>query len=76
MNDNCLKGIRCPKCKQEDEFLIYASSWFEFTDEGASEFWNVDYNGDAPIRCSKCGERGTVAGFTVKEEEREADTQL
>lgn len=67
MNTNCLEGIRCPKCGQEDEFLIYASSWFQFTDDGTGDFGDVEYDNTAPIECRDCGEIAIVADFTAKE---------
>jgi hypothetical protein len=43
-NTDMLKGIRCPKCKQEDSFFIVASQLVRVTDDGIHDedggwFW-------------------------------------
>jgi len=66
-NENCLQGLACPnpKCRSVGPFRIQAEALFEFTDEGASEFTEVDFNESSFMSCVKCGDEGVVAQFNV-----------
>ena len=67
---NCLQGIRCPECGQEDRFEIEIKVMVEVTDEGTGDFTsNVgDWEDSSYIACKECRHPGTVAEFTITEE--------
>ena len=80
-NDNCLEGIRCPKCGKEDFFIIRCLVDLETTDDGTGDQDSKSRRCDGPqwdddsfIRCDnyddtqykQCEEEGTIKSFTVK----------
>ena len=62
-NTNCLRGIRCPKCGQDDVFRIQGTAVFTVVDDGTDEFENVEWDEDAPTTCPKCGYDGLMEEF-------------
>lgn len=74
MNTNCLEGMRCPKCGQEDEILVQGTSWLSLKDEG-SDFYaastkgisDVEYHDDSLAACPECDYQGELGDFKVKE---------
>lgn len=36
-NENCLAGMKCPRCGWEESFYIAASAFFVMTDDGTGE---------------------------------------
>ncbi len=47
MNTNCLVNMRCPKCGSEGPFRIRAEASFLLHDDGADEFWEMDWDGNS-----------------------------
>ena len=66
-NDNCLKGIRCPECGNEDRFLIAATILADVTDDGADIAAHTDMEWDetSATRCPNCGHAAPLATFSV-----------
>jgi len=63
-NENVLAGIKCPNCKSEGPFNIVATAWFkDVTDDGVTDFEDVEWDHTNNIRCNHCGRTGTVGGF-------------
>ena len=67
-NTNCLEGIRCPKCAQEDRFMIAAKIIAEVTDDGADVASPMYGNGfewddDSYCRCPECDFEGKLKDF-------------
>jgi hypothetical protein len=63
-NDNCLAGMRCPKCGSYGPFEIEATVPFVVTDDGAEpKDANVPWDYRSPCSCS-CGHHDNVGGFT------------
>ena len=69
-NDNCLEGVRCPRCGNEDRLFIRASILAEVTDDGAdiARDTDIDWSDASATRCPDCGETGTLAHFQTKED--------
>ena len=65
-NSNCLEGFKCPECGYEDEFLIVAMAEFRVTDDGTTEFTDVDWTGGNICKCAKCDHYGKVWNFDEK----------
>ena len=62
-NTNCLEGMRCPKCKQEDTLHIIASVTLEVTDDGSEAIGDQEWDDTNPCHCPECKYKGTVGEF-------------
>jgi len=65
-NVNCLEGMRCPKCKHDDEVLVQATIWTSLKDDGTDHYADsirdasVDYDDDSSACCPMCGYFGKL----------------
>ena len=50
-NENCLEGMRCPKCGQADHFNFAVRAYAEVTDEGTGDIDDIEWNDDSPAGC-------------------------
>ncbi len=66
-NVNCLLGVMCPKCEQEDRFYITATACWEVCDDGTGEYEDVAWDDDSDCTCAVCGKSGVLKDFRVKE---------
>jgi hypothetical protein len=73
-NVNCLEGIRCPECGQEDEFDIYGECIFEVTDNGSEAAGDHEWDYTSHTECG-CGHSGPLGSFYRRKKER-AEAQL
>ena len=66
-NENCLAGMRCPKCKSYGPFHISISAWALVYDDGIEDTENGDWDQENACLCGdpKCAYQATVAEFTV-----------
>ena len=63
-NENCLEGMKCPKCGHEDSFGIACDIVMLVTDEGVSDnVGDYDWDDDAYCECRECIHSGTVKDF-------------
>jgi hypothetical protein len=71
-NENCLRGIRCPKCGNEDRFFIVATILADVTDDGAdiARHTDMEWDDDSHTRCPDCDRDGPLAEFRVHDEEK------
>ena len=69
-NENCLRGIRCPRCGNEDRLFIAATVLADVTDDGAdiARHTDMEWNDDSSARCPDCGEAGVLGGFRAEKE--------
>lgn len=63
INTNCLEGIRCPKCSQEDRFKITALITCVVTDDGSEPIGDHEWDGESSTHCPECGFNGTLKNF-------------
>jgi len=64
MNTNCLAGMRCPQCGNEDMLKIHVSGFVDMTDDGCDGFaGDIDFDGRSHCQCPQCGHADTVKGF-------------
>lgn len=61
-NNNCLSGLRCPACGNEDSFSIEVRMPFDVTDDGAEQDRHADtsWDDDSLCGCSQCEWFGVV----------------
>lgn len=65
VNENCLMGMRCPKCGYNEMFAIeITSSWATVTDDGAEIEGAIEWGEDCGCRCGACDYEATVKDFT------------
>ncbi len=72
-NENCLAGIKCPRCGNEDRFLISASIVADVTDAGAdiASHSDIPWDDESSTICPDCGEAGELGHFHTKEEDHD-----
>ncbi len=62
-NDNCLAGIRCPKCGFEDSFFIEGKSLFTVTDDGTEDHSDIHWDEESYCECRECSHGGKLKEF-------------
>ncbi|MBI1347071.1 hypothetical protein GC163_12365 [bacterium] len=62
-NTNCLEGIRCPQCGQENRFKITALITCVVTDSGSEPVGDHDWDDESGTQCPECGFTGKLKGF-------------
>lgn len=69
-NTNCLAGFKCPKCGQEDNFLIGGHAIFDVSDNGTDVAggYVIEWEDGDYCACSGCMEEGTVPDFRKESE--------
>jgi hypothetical protein len=67
-NDNCLEGIKCPRCGNEERLLIVATILADVTDGGADVADGSDMHWDdaSMTRCPECDADGPLRRFQVR----------
>lgn len=68
-NSNCLEGLSCPECGQEDRLNIAVTAWASVTDEGTEDFRSVEWDEESACGCPECGFSGKVSDFRRPEAE-------
>ena len=64
-NDNCLEGIQCPCCGNEDLFHIEARATFSVRDDGTDDFRGVEWSDRSDCGCGVCCNAGMVRTFRI-----------
>src|SRR5438874_664600 len=62
-NTNCLVGIRCGKCGQEDRFRIAAMISCIVTDDGSEPVGDHEWDDDSATDCPECGFNAKLKDF-------------
>ena len=73
-NNNCLEGVRCPKCSSDEKFDISAHTIATVTDSGTEETGDIEWNDDSECTCHACGYSGELRDFREDPEEIEKET--
>ena len=68
MNTNCLEGMACPKCGQEQALLIVVTSWVTMTDDGTDGMADTEWDESSPCQCPECDHFGVAHEFFNREE--------
>lgn len=53
-NENCLAGVRCPKCGYAEQFRIVATCWAEVLDDGVVGAHEYEWGEDSWCECQGC----------------------
>ena len=67
-NSNVLDGVACPQCHSREPFQITACAIFTVTDDGTTDYRDVEWDDSSVIVCQACGTRGVVADFTAADQ--------
>jgi hypothetical protein len=62
-NENCLEGIKCPDCGNEDEFRIEAVIVCQVTDDGSEPIGDHYWDEKSYCHCPVCEKDGKLAEF-------------
>lgn len=63
-NSNCLEGVACPSCGQEDRFKIVARIMCEVTDDGSEPIdGNHEWDDESVCVCPDCDHTGILKEF-------------
>jgi len=72
-NVNCLQGLRCPRCGQQDELLVWAKVCVSLTDDGTDPFadslkmhGDVEYDNSSTTQCPDCDYQDTMLSFMIR----------
>ena len=65
-NTNCLEGIRCPDCGNEDAFYVESTAVMYVTDEGAECRNDIEWDNDSHAVCPSCEKAGKLADFRAE----------
>ena len=68
-NQNCLKGLRCPLCGEEEPFQISCTTMVDMWDGGSEQHYDLEWNDDSAIICKQCGHCGEVKEFMIANQE-------
>jgi hypothetical protein len=62
-NENCLEGMRCPKCKALEPFDISVLCTAKVFDDGTEETHDMEWDDTNACSCPACGFQGLVRDF-------------
>src|SRR5438270_11768666 len=62
-NTNCLEGIQCPSCGNDDQFRIRATTLALVTDDGAEDHGDMEWDDDSYAECTHCITSGKLRDF-------------
>ncbi len=62
-NTNCLEGVACPKCGQDDYMRVQGTAVFILTDDGTDDHAGACYDDDSWANCPECNFTGTLKDF-------------
>jgi len=62
-NHNCLEGIACPRCGNDERVIIAVETLATVTDDGAETFGDMEWDDDSFTRCPECDYWGRLAKF-------------
>jgi hypothetical protein len=62
-NENCLEGLRCPTCGQDERLTITALITCLVTDDGSDPVGDHVWDDDSSTHCPECGFDGMLKAF-------------
>jgi len=70
-NENCLAGLRCPKCKEYGPFNIECRATVTMHDDGSKGTTGHNWDTGASCWCVSCHYAGKVQDFTRLDDDEE-----
>ena len=70
MNTNCLEGVRCPQCGNQDEFRIEVVAVCKVTDDSAEITGDLEWTDDSWCYCPKCDNEGILGKFRDQDDKQ------
>ena len=67
-NTNCLEGLACPQCGNDERLFIVGMSVFEVVDDGTLEHESVEWDDSSHTRCPQCNHEGNLCEFREEQE--------
>lgn len=64
-NLNCLNGLSCPRCSQQERLLISGRSFFEVTDSGSEAVGNHEWDDESLTSCPTCHHTDALSAFRL-----------
>lgn len=65
-NKNCMIGLRCPRCGEDDAVMVYASAWMRIIDEGVdTPEGAIDYDEQSMASCPECNHCGSFKDWEI-----------
>lgn len=65
-NQNCLAGVRCPKCGNGDVFHIGCTTYAVVNDEGAQAYGDLEWDDESRATCAECHLTGPLKEFRTR----------
>lgn len=65
LNENCLAGMACPKCKSNGPFLIVTTCWAQVHDDGIEDTSEHEWDENSTCLCKACKFSSKVGSFEV-----------
>jgi hypothetical protein len=69
VNNNCLEGMRCPKCKSIEPFRMVVTCFATVYDSGVTDTVEPEWDDNSSCTCIECSHSATVKEFTIKNQE-------
>jgi hypothetical protein len=67
INTNCLEGMHCPKCDNDNRFDISAVILMRVTDDGTEDLGvGHEWDDESFCACPECQHTGTVKDFILE----------
>ena len=71
-NTNVLEGMKCPQCGSLEAFNIECTTEVTMRDEGCEDYGDCTWQPASRCVCNACSFLGTVADFTLPDEDEAA----
>jgi hypothetical protein len=65
-NTNCLEGIKCTACGNEDRFRIAAKTTAIVGDNGVEDYDGMEWGDDSHTECADCTRHGSLKDFKAE----------
>lgn len=74
-NKNCLEGIKCPECGNEQSFRIDGRCTFRVTDDGSEAVGDHEWGDHDLTQCDSCDCSGPLRDFRIENRARKVSTK-
>ena len=64
-NQNCLSGLRCPNCGNEEPLVIGIHTLMRMLDKGSDAHGDAEWNEESSCSCEACQYTGLIRDFRI-----------